>query len=115
MRSDTAPLIDESVFRMVCEALPVTRKAAILEAFAADLRHFSCEIREACDAGDAERTSRARHALLGAAGNLGALAIVSQLDAFKSPRSAGAQSASPSLEALVEQTISRMETLSAPG
>jgi len=115
MRPDTAPLIDESVFLMVCEALPVTRKAAILEAFAADLRHFSHEMGLACDAGDAERTSRARHALLGAAGNLGALAIVSQLNAFKAPRSAGAQSVAPPLEALVEATISRMETLSAPG
>lgn len=114
MRPDTAPLIDDSVFLMVCEALPVTRKAAILEAFAADLRHFSREIREASDAGDAERTSRACHALLGAAGNLGALAIVAQLEAFKAPRSASVQSASPHLEALVEATISRMQTLSAP-
>lgn len=115
MPHDPVHLIDESVFLIVCEALPVTRKAAILDAFAADLRHFSAEIHDAGLEADADRASRARHALLGAAANLGALAIVSRLDAMKAPPSAAAGATPPRLEALVEATITRMRTLAARG
>ncbi len=97
-------MLDGFVFDSAINALPATRRPALIDQIARDLSALSAALAAASIANDAEGVRRARHSLDGIAGNFGTVALAEWLGASRaSPVPAAATL--PRLEAIVAATI----------
>ncbi|WP_052768834.1 PAS domain-containing hybrid sensor histidine kinase/response regulator [Aurantiacibacter marinus] len=76
---DHGSILDMEAVSMLLEAIPEARREAILCASMQDISQLSEQLVAAKKAGDADATRRAKHSLIGVAGNIGASRLAAAL------------------------------------
>jgi CheY-like chemotaxis protein len=76
----TTPVINANVFLAVMAALPVDRRATLFDQVARDLTQLADDFATATSNDDGVAMRRARHSLIGVAGNFGADGLIALLD-----------------------------------
>ena len=79
----TTPAIDAKLFLGAIYALPVARRAAVFDQVACDLTQLAQDLATATSNDDDEGVRRARHSLIGVAGNFGIKSLVALLNASR--------------------------------
>lgn len=106
-------MLDGAVFDTAIDALPASRRPALIDQIARDLAALTNDLVNAARADDAEAVRRARHSFDGIAGNFGAVALADWLGASRAT-AIPPEDSLPRLEAIVAATVAearkRMQT-----
>ena len=97
-------MLDEPIFDRAINALPVSRRPALIDQIARDLAALTTDLVKAATSRDAQGVQRARHSFDGIAGNFGAVALADWLGESRTTDIPPASSL-PRLEAIVAATV----------
>jgi CheY-like chemotaxis protein/PAS domain-containing protein len=97
-------MLDGAVFDNAINALPVSRRPALIDQIARDLAALTTDLTAAVADDDPEAVRRARHSFDGIAGNFGAVALADWLGASRAT-AVPLAAALPRLEAIVAATV----------
>lgn len=100
----SASMLDGLVFDTAINALPASRRPALIDQIARDLAALTSDLVKAAATGDAEAVRRARHSFDGIAGNFGAIALADWLGASRADP-IPPPGTLPRLEAIVAATV----------
>jgi hypothetical protein len=103
--SAPAAIVDQDLFFEVLSALPPARQQVLLGAFISDLERLSAEVGFAFRDRNTAHARRAMHSLAGAAGNLGAHAVLTAITALRAAPVGDAEPPLDELALAVTQTI----------
>lgn len=79
------PMIDAKTFRAAMAEMPTSRRATLFEQVALDLTQLAHELAIATSNANSKSVGRARHSLIGVAGNFGIDGLTALLDASREP------------------------------